>query len=238
MNPLKKNGAAHQNTAKSNRPISIEEKERCASGPSAQDARATVLKLILPPHSACLANEDRQAFYHLYDSLAAKYRPADDAELALVRQIADLQWKINRNKQMESAIFNRELVRQGARISGSLPELRDLEISIAAQEALTGNRTIAELRRDTQQNLRAINQIQRRLLQLQKAWPATAPTPPTREINELDEVAPPQATAEPVEKLNVNGPVTENVVELYRQVFHKDSLELVGHQTNTGDEAT
>lgn len=231
MDPLKKAEIARQNGAKSKGPVSAEGKERSKRNAITHGERATALKLIVPPHSACLANEDRQAFYRLYDSLTAKYRPADGAELALVREIADFQWKIDRNKQMESAIYNRELVRQGARIVGSIPELRALEISIAAQEALTGNRTVAELRRDTQQNLRAINQVQRRLLQLQKHWPATAPTPPVREINELDETpADGKGTNAPVEKLDVNGPVTNNVIELYREIFHKNTMELVGHE--------
>ena len=238
MDPLKKAEIARQNGAKSKGPISIAGKEHSKRNAITHGERATALKLIVPPHSACLANEDRQAFYKLFDSLTAKYRPADDAEMSLVREIADFQWKITRNKQMESAIYNRELMRQGARITGSLPELRDLEISIATQEALTGNRTIAELRKDTQQNLRAINHLQRRLLQMQKEWPTAAPTPPVREVNELDEVPPNKGTDDKVEKLDVNGPVTNNVIELYREIFHKDTLELVGHELPSDDETT
>ena len=229
MDPQKKAEIARANGAKSKGPVSAEGKEHSKRNAITHGQRATLLKLIVPPHSACLANEDRQAFYKLFDSLNTKYRPADESEMAIVREIADYQWKNTRNKQMESAIFNRELMRQGARIAGSLPELRDLEISIAAQEALTGNRTIAELRKDSQQNLRAINLLQRRLLQLQKQWPATTQTPPAREVNEIDET-PPIRTNESPETLDVNGPVTNNVIELYSEIFHKESLELVGHE--------
>ena len=239
MDPKKKAEIARQNGAKSKGPVTAEGKDHSRRNALTHGERATALKLIIPPHSACLANEDRQAFYKLYDSLTAKYRPTDDAELAVVREIADYQWKINRNKQMDTAIFNRELMRQGTRITPTLPELLHIEISIAAQEALTGNRTIAELRKDSQACLRAIYQLQRRLAQMQKLWPAAKPAPPVGEINELDEEPAPadNRTDETGEKFDANGAVTHNVIELYRNVFHKESLELVGHEPLDDPEA-
>ena len=169
---------ARENGAKSKGPLTDETKQKSARNAITHGERAQALKLIVPPHSACLANEERQGFYKLYDHLMAKYRPADESEQLIVREIADFQWKSTRNKQMETAIFNRELMRQATRTPGTLPELRDLEISVAAQEALTGNKTIADLRKDTQLCLRAINQLQRRLKELQKTWPAAAPSRP------------------------------------------------------------
>jgi hypothetical protein len=218
---------ARENGAKSQGPVTAEGKEKCARNAITHGERAHALKLIVPPHSACLANEDRQAFYKLYDSLTAKYRPADETEQALVREIVDFQWKSMRNKQIESAIFNRELMRQAIRTPGSIPELRDIEISIAAQEALTANRTVAELRKDTQLCLRAVTQLQRRLLHLQKNWAAAAPIPPAAERNEIDEQTDPNSE-NTAETYDINGPVTPNVVNLYREIFHKTEFELVG----------
>jgi hypothetical protein len=220
---------ARENGAKSKGPVTPEGKEKCARNAITHGERAQALKLIIPPHSACLANEDRQAFYKLYDNLTAKFRPADETEQALVRELVDFQWKSIRNKQMETAIFNRELMRQATRTPGSIPELRDIEISIAAQEALTGNRTIAELRRDTQLCLRAIALLQRRLKELQKNWPAAAPVPPAPEKNEIDEQTDPKSE-NTAQTYDINGPVTPNVVNLYREIFHKSELELVGHE--------
>jgi hypothetical protein len=220
---------ARENGAKSKGPVTEKGKQTCARNAITHGERAQALKLIVPPHSACLANEDRQAFYKLYDNLTSKYRPADETELALVREMADFQWKSTRNKQIESAIFNRELMRQGPRTPGSIPELRDLEISLAAQEALTGNRTIAELRKDTLVCLRAITQLQRRLLQLQKNWPAAAPVPPAREIDELNEQTNPNSE-NTAQTYDINGPVTPGVINLYREIFHKDEITLVGRE--------
>ena len=67
-----------ENGAKSKGAVTLQCKEHSGR-------RATALKLLVPPPSVCLANEDRQAFCHLFDKLTAKFRPADDTELALVR---------------------------------------------------------------------------------------------------------------------------------------------------------
>lgn len=242
MDREEKARVARENGAKSKGPVTPEGKEHSRRNRITHGQRATALKLLVPPHSACLANEDRQAFYNLFDKLTAKFRPADDTELALVRELAEFQWKNTRNKQMEAALFNRELVRQGTRIVPTLPELRDLEISLAAQEALTGNKTVAELRRDTQTNLRAIAALERRLAHLQAKWPAAEPVPPTPEAErKLHLVRPepvdvrtdaeaPQTEENTAEELHVNGPVTPKVVELYKSIFHPSHLELVGHE--------
>jgi hypothetical protein len=161
---------------------------------------------------ACLTSEVRQTFHKLLNELTAKYRPADDSEMQIVREIADYHWKSMRNKQMETAIFNRELIRQAHIAKPSIPELRDLEISIATQEALTGNRTIIELRKDTQGCLRAINQLQRRLRDLQK-YPAPAgPVPPAAEQSAV-----PKDDA-------------QEAVNRYRQIFQTNSIHLVRHK--------
>jgi hypothetical protein len=237
LTPEQRAQIARENGAKSQGPVTPEGKEHSRRNAITHGNRAAALKLIVPPHSACLANEDRQAFYTLFDSLTAKFRPADETELQLVREIAEYQWKINRNKQMESALFNRELMRQAARITPSLPELRDLEINIAAHEALTGNRTVAELRKDTLAGIRAIAQLQRRLVQLQKHWPAAVPVPPTVEEDRLANTIPDPETPEPAEPAQpaepaeppkqsnpsfpIKGRVTPNVLELYSQIFHQ-----------------
>ena len=175
---------ARENNAKSKGTIIGEGEEKCAPNAINHGERAEERNASVPPHSACVGNEDRQAYDKLCGNLTAKYLPADEIEQDIVGEIADFQWKSIRNKQMESAIFNREITRQAA---ATIAERSDLEISIAAHEALTGNRTVAELRKDTQICLRAIAQLQRRLLQLQKTWPAATPVPPVPEKDEIDE---------------------------------------------------
>ena len=243
---------ARENGAKSKGPVTPEGKEQSKRNAIKHGDRATALRLLIPPHSACLANEDRQAFYKLFDALTAKFRPADDTEIQLVREIADYQWKLGRNQKIEAAMFNRELLRQGSRLVPSMPELFHLETQIAAHEALTGNATIAELRRDAQSCIRILAQLQRRFFQLKKNCPPADPIPPTtaedrkefiiHDPNDkgTDEIPPP-AGPQPVETTekspNSNESATENVFELFTRIADKKSIEFVADQPPPEPEA-
>ena len=215
---------ARENGAKSRGPVTEEGKAKVSRNAITHGQRAEALKLIVPPHSACLANEDRQAFYRLFDTLVSKYRPADETELLLVREMAENHWQITRNKQMESALYNRELIRQAHKIQPSAPELRDLEIALAAQEALTGNKTVAELRRHSQTCGRTLSRLQRRYIELRKHFePAPEQTQP-----HPSEAA--ENTEKPQKVYAINGPVTPAVRRLYESVFDTVSPEFVSHE--------
>lgn len=145
-----------------------EEKEKN----SAETVRTGKLLLMRP------ANQPRAfgpAFDRLLTMFTAKYGPADDAERSLVRQIAEKQWEIERNTQMELAIRDRE----DARLRASQLELSSFEIAIAARESLAGNKTIAAARKEIIACYRAIAQLERRLAKLQKVWRTPRPVPPT-----------------------------------------------------------
>jgi hypothetical protein len=138
-------------------PVAVEGKSRSSRSVTSNGGRATALLLILPPHSARSGNEARQGFCRVLDPLIARYRPADEIEMHIVREMADYQWTIMHNKQLETAIFNRE------------------RIHAAAHEGLIGNRTLLELRKDTQNCHRTVALLERRLRDLQKYWAAAAP---------------------------------------------------------------
>ena len=224
LTPEERARIARENGAKSKGPITEEGKAKVSRNAITHGQRAEALKLIVPPHSACLANEDRQAFYKLFDILTAKYRPSDEAELLLVREMAENHWQITRNKQMESAIYNRELLRQGPKINPTLPELRELEIALAAQEALTGNKTIAELRRHTQVCSRTLSRLQRRYIEMRKHFE------PAPEQTQPEATQPEENTAPEAKTYHINGPVTPAVERLYESVFGTRKLELVPHE--------
>lgn len=179
ITPERKAEIARANGAKSKGPVTPEGKERSSRNAITHGERAAALQLFVPPHSAVLANEDRQKFYRLMDAAVAAFRPQSEIEQSIVRQMVELQWKIDRNHAIETAIHNRELLRVANTLTPTAPELRDIEICVAVQEALTGNRTIAALRRDTSAANTQILQLQRRLQHLQKNWPAG--DPPTNE---------------------------------------------------------
>ena len=253
MTKERKAQIARKNGAKSKGPVTPEGKDHSKRNAIKHGDRATALRLLIPPHSACLANEDRQAFYKLFDALTAKFRPADDTEIQLVREIADYQWKLARNQRIEAAMFNRELLRQGAHLVPSMPELYELETQIAAHEALTGNATIAELRTDAQRCIRILAQLQRRYFQLKKNCPPAEPIPPTTAedrkvfiIHDSDDKGtdemPAQDGPQPVETTakssNSNESATENIFELFTRIAHKKSIEFVADQPPPEPEAS
>jgi hypothetical protein len=125
---------------------------------------------------------------------------------------------------MESALYNRELLRQAHKIEPSAPELRDLEIALAAHEALTGNKTVAELRRHTQTCSRTLSRLQRRYIELRKHFE------PAPEQTQPDPVQDVENTEKPKKVYPINGPATGSVRRLYESVFDDDSPEFEPHE--------
>ena len=66
------------NAQKSTGPKTEEGKAKSSRNAIKTGEHATTLSLFVPPHSACQAHEDRQAFYKLLDAHIAKYGPNDD----------------------------------------------------------------------------------------------------------------------------------------------------------------
>jgi hypothetical protein len=170
---------ARANGAKSRGPVTAEGRQRSSRNAIKHGEFAEALKLMVPPHSACLANEDRQAYYRLHDAYIERLQPAGDVEMEMVRDMVDRQWKINHNKKLETAIFNRELIRQSALVDSPVPELHDLDVTIAAHEALAGNKALAALRRDSAQCRRDLKQLEQRFFALRRHCPQQ-PAPPPR----------------------------------------------------------
>ena len=71
--------------------------------------------------------------------------------------------KINRNNVLETALYNRELLKLANTVTPLAPELAEIELCLAVQEALTNNKTVRELRRATLEANRQLLQLQRRL---------------------------------------------------------------------------
>jgi hypothetical protein len=187
---------ARANGAKSRGPVTEIGKQRSSRNAIKHGEFAEALKLMVPPHSACLANEDRQAYYRLHDAYVARFQPSGEVEMEMVRDMVDRQWKINRNKQLETAIFNRELIRQSALVESPAPELHDLDVTIAAHEALAGNKALAALRRESAQCRRDLKQLEQRFFALCKHCPAQ-PAPPPRPASERTQPPRPEVVENP-----------------------------------------
>jgi hypothetical protein len=160
------------NAQKSTGPTSQQGKDRSRRNAIKHGERAEALKLMVPPHTACHCNEDRQSFYDLFDINTAKYRPNDDKEGMLVREITDYEWEINRNQILITAIHNAELLRQVGAVVPSHPDLADIELAVAVESALAGNQTIRTLQKRTRDLRREITMIEKRLFMLKKHCPS------------------------------------------------------------------
>ena len=164
------------NAQKSTGPKTAEGKAKSRRNAIKHGDRAEALKLLVPPHTACHANEDRQSFYDLFDLNVAKYRPNDEREILLIREITDYDWEIHRNQSLISAMHNAELMRQASTLVPSHPELANIEVAIATESALAGNKTIVTLQKRTRDLRREITAIEKRFFALKKHCPSPSTT--------------------------------------------------------------
>lgn len=209
---------ARRNGAKSKGPVTRRGKEKSSRNAIKHGLHATALQLFVPPHSAVLAIEDRQKFYRLMDAAIAQFKPEGDCELAVVRQIVEFQWKIDRNHMLESAMYHREFLRLSPSADAPVPGAVDVDLHLAIQDALAGHPTLIALRRDSAGLQSLIHLLQRRLQHLQKHWPENGPNGPGR-IGPAGPAKATQLIEYPEDTGPSSGPVARNAVQIYQHIF-------------------
>ena len=204
---------ARRNGALSRGPKTDAGKARSCRNAITHGRRATTLAAFVPPESALLRAEDRQAFFRLHEQNLAKYRPADHAEAAVVREISDLQWANYRIATARQAHLNRELELHHA-------------IEVAYEFALN-LKSMTTLRHEYTANARLIAQAERRLRDLQATWPAAEPV----SLSEGTEPEPAQPVENtepsPIRTINYSGPLTRTVLAVYKRLFPVQTLSFV-----------
>jgi hypothetical protein len=236
---------ARENGAKSRGPKTPAGKEKSKRNAIKHGERAEALKLLVPPHSACLLHEERLAFYDLFDRNLAKYRATDDHEKELVREITSLQWSNGRNRLALNALLNREIVRTGATLQPLDDLTYEIDNIVAAYENVAASPAIKLFHKEYAANVRLIATLERRIIRVQKHWPAETPQP-ANSNDEREEFGIPEATKQeapnegtqpsegkdgqtPNKKrkkvVNVTAPLTPEKIRLYRTVFPNRDLE-------------
>ena len=244
---------ARENGAKSKGPTSAAGKEKSKRNAIKHGERAEALKLLVPPHSACLLHEERLVFYDLFDRNLAKYRATDDHEKELVREMTSLQWSNGRNRVALNALLNREIVRTGATLRPLDEQTFDIENIVAAYENVAASPAIKLFHKEYAANVRLIATLEHRIVRVQKHWPAETPEP-ANSNDERREFGIPEAAQEapketPKEEsanegtqanttenkqnnpkkrkkvVNVTAPLTPEKIRLYQQVFPNRDLE-------------
>ena len=252
MTPEERARIARENGAKSRGPKTAAGKEKSKRNAIKHGERAEALKLLVPPHSACLFYEERLVFYDLLDRNLAKYRATDDHEKELVREITCLQWTNGRNRLMLNALLNREIIRTGPTLQPLDEETFNIENILVAHESVAASPAIKMFHKEYAATVRLIGSLERRLVQVQKHWPSRTQEPansneerrefgipeivreaPKEEIpNEGTQPTDPQ----PIENtenrskkrkkiVNVTAPLTPEKIRLYQQVFPNRDLE-------------
>ena len=174
MTPEERAEIARKNGAKSKGPTTAAGKEQSKRNAIKHGERAEALKLLVPPHSACLLHEQRREFYKLFDRNIAKYQASDEHEKEIVREITDLQWSNGRARLALHTMLNRELIRTGASVQ-PIDELTfNGENIIAAYESLAANKAVKLFHKEYAVNTRLIIALERRLAHVQRHWPGKA----------------------------------------------------------------
>lgn len=251
---------ARKNGAKSKGPKSAAGKEQSKRNAIKHGERATALKLLVPPHSALLVYEDRREFYKLFDTNIAKYQPMDDHENAVVREITDLQWSNLRARLAIHTMLNSEILKTGGALEPVVEENRSIENIIAAYDALNQSATLKNFHKEYAVNTRLIAALERRLVRVQRRWPSEAKNLATsdeerkfygteKEPQEQKEPEPAKGTQneepQPTENkqttpkkrvkiINVQAPLTEEKIRLYKQVFPNRDLQFNVYEPTPG----
>lgn len=244
MTPEERAEIARKNGAKSKGPSSSAGKEQSKRNAIKHGERAEALKLLVPPHSACLLHEERREFYKLFDRNIAKYQATDEHEKEIVREITDLQWSNSRARLALHTMLNRELIRTGASVQ-PIDELTfNGENILAAYESLAANKALKLFHKEYAVNTRLIIALERRLAHVQRRWPSKAQqianSNEERAFFGVEEAEPNEGTKpetpQPVENttngtentakvVNVEAPLTPEKIDLYRAMFPDRDIE-------------
>ena len=238
---------ARQTGAKSPGPKTAAGKKQSKRNAITHGDRATALKLLVPPHSAILAYEDRREFYKLYDTNIAKYLPLDDHEKAVVREITDLQWSNGRARLGIHTLLNCAIVKTGQSVEDQpvIEENFSIENIIAAYDSLNKSATLKNFHKEYALNTRLIVTLERRLAFIQNRWPGKSSTvinnneerqyygeekAPEPNNGTQHEEPQPIETKETgpkkrVKIVNVQAPLTPEKIRLYKQVFPNREIQ-------------
>jgi len=242
---------ARQNGAKSQGPKTETGKQQSKRNAIIHGERATALKLFVPPHSALLVYEDRREFYKLYDTNISKYQPLDEHENAVVREITGLQWSNSRARLAIHTMLNCEVLKTGPALEPVIEENRSMENIIAAYDSLNKSITLKNFHKEYALNTRLIGALERRLVLVQRRWPGKSatvanseeerkfygaekaentektPEPAKGTQNEEPQTTDNKATASKkrVKIVNVQAPLTEEKIRLYKQVFPNRDIQ-------------
>jgi len=215
MSKEEKAQIARENGAKSQGPKSEAGKANSSRNGIKTGEFAHKLAAFVPPDSAVLCNEQRQAYFQLLDQLIQIYAPLNQESLNLVRQIAIARWQIERLHTAISNVWNFALLRAAGETSNVVEEMEDAEAAARAAEALfSGPSAVERMSRQIDRLEIRIARHRRSLKDIHTNFPNVAKPTENKPV--------PEQTEEKTHKSETTVYVTERnpeVLAAYRREF-------------------
>jgi hypothetical protein len=183
MTPEEKAKISRENGAKSRGPKSPQGKARSSRNALKTGEYSEKFKHFIPPHEACIANEERKDYEALVDQLIAIYKPANQLALDAVGDIAVARWQIRRFEACITMTWNLSLAAATRRPNTFAPELVEIKVMVdATAELLSGNSVLIKLNREIARLQQLISRAERRIKFVHQNFPdspeQTQPDPP------------------------------------------------------------
>ena len=210
---------ARENGAKSRGPKSETGKAASARNGIKTGEHTTTLSAFVPPNSAVLCNEERQAYFNLLSQLLQIYAPMNQEASEMVRQIAIARWQINRLQTEINNIWNFALLDTAQGESTVVEELEDQQFAARTAEKLfTGKSPIENMNRQIDRLEMRVTRLRKGIIEVHKHFPNQAKPMETMDA--------PQET----EKSEPTVYVTEHdeeVIAAYRREFPHHKIVLL-----------
>jgi hypothetical protein len=179
LTPEQRAAISRANGAKSRGPKTDAGKQRSARNAIKSGEFAESFAHIVPPHSAVLINEDRQAYYRLFDEMLYIYQPRNQEAANLVKQITIARWQIERLNLVLTMTWNATILDSGIEPLTVPPEMSDYQILVRAHLELFGGRPnpVETINRQIDRLERRIDRLRRAIRDVHAHFPNVAPEP-------------------------------------------------------------
>jgi len=214
---------ARENGSRSQGPASDEGKAKSSRNGIKTGEFAEKLAAFVPPDSAVLCNEQRQAYFNLVDQLTQIYAPINQESMNLVRQIAIARWQIERLHTATNNVWNFALLKAAGEPSEMVEEMEDAEAAARAAVALfSGNSPIEKMSRQIDRLEIRISRLRKGIKEIHADFPNIAKPIENKAVPEEKEPETPKS--EPTVYVTERDP---EVIAAYRREFPNHKIVLL-----------
>ena len=214
---------ARENGAKSKGAVTDEGKANSARNGIKTGEFAQKLSAFVPPDSAVLCNEQRQAYFKLMDQLMQIYAPLNQESANLVRQIAIARWQIERLHKSITNVWNFALLKAAGETSTVVEEMEEAEAEArAAQSLFSGASPVERMSRQIDRLEIRIARLRRGIKDIHDNFPTVAKPIENKPVDEKQE--PKTEESEPKLYVTERDPA---VLAAYRREFPNHKIVLL-----------